>query len=471
MKRKICFLIFIILLIKLSLFATSYIAIYDSLVFENNIIEFNLMHNNFNGVVVWGTSKLMSSLLTMYEKTNDEKYIKNFIVLAENIISKENKKKNLIDSDGKKRRGWQTGSRYLFSKPTIFYDNNKNPSLKITAIGYGHNDKVYITITNNEKNFDLTVLNKDTNKTKTFKGLTQNSIEDIINTNLSPSSIIKVKKLGDSLPQKVVEYKLPSNKITLTTFHNPRILTPLTRFCYIIKKYNLIKYKRYVSKFIPFVKEVEESYQNLWIDNDTTGYYIIEKDIPTFYAGLEVPNNILSDHGRLYLYMFLFTQDSIYKNKLKKIYNHIKNEFYYNNGKVLFNYTYGSYYNGWKNSKVYNYEDYEGFKRVEDNSHFCSTIDFIIDCYENNLFFDELDINNLKKILRQSLKDNYMSYSINGNGDDRYSYAGGYYIRIPDISDEYIRKIIDIYEKRYTNTQFCFIINGWANIIKVINDK
>lgn len=421
---------------KYKLFSTSkqkIVATYDNLL--NNYNNGNALKDvdNTCGVLTWGESYVLKSLLEMYKATKNTKYIDKFIEHADTVLSHRSDKLGIKDWEGKLRKGWLTNSEFTLGMPIILKDSNGNPSLEIQPVRFAYNNQTEIKVTPdmNNYNFNITVSNPQDNKTpKSYTNLTMNKVEQIINEdNQGQFALIRVKKLCTNIPALTTIMNPTTAKVALHGHHTAVILAPYAEFNYLVKSNpNLAKYKNKADKYQKAIIESMDDYENTWVDKGNYGYYIFEKGIPFWSDGVEEPYNANSYAGKVFLYLYLSTGEEKYKARANKIANLIKKGLIKEpNGSYVWYYWFGHPSNGWnKETNISkNLSFYPPNKAMEDTSHAQSVISFINDCYENNLFFKKEDIKALvntfnKNILLNKVSKPFLSDTVNGKGKGNY---------------------------------------------------
>ena len=407
-------------------FAKSYKSVYDSLIFQVKVADYLLTADNLEGHIIWRETPIVESLLNMYEKTRDVKYLDYGAKHVATIMKKENLLAGRPDSDGVMRRGWQTGAHYTFSLKDTLYDENGSAFLEIQGIRRADNNFTTVEFRpTGDAGFTLVVKNDKNKYTKEYDDLTVDNVEGTINQKIGFDSYLVVRKLGKSIAQTPITKRLVPQRVTLTTFHTPKILSALIRFVVIVREAQLAEYQPLADELSDFAREIVTSYDNLW---NKKGYIINHPKLAYAFAGVEVPFNILADHGRCYLYMYLVTQDEKYLKRLDKISDFIFKSYREKDGKLIIPYAYGKFYSGWTNCDKYHYRNHSGSKHLEDNSHYTAQIMFIYDMMKYEYGYIDTFRDKVLTLLQQSLRQDGISYYIDGSGDRTFNPAAGFYI-------------------------------------------
>ena len=433
--------------------------------------------NNIAGGIVWGEAYILESLLEMYEATKDTSYLAIFIEHANAVYNNRDDKAGIKDHLGNVGIGWLTGGQFTLGKPIIVLDDIQLPSLKLQAVRYGNNNRTSFSIDNNldDKSFSIEVWNDKIGAKRVYSELTMQNIEEKINKNLSPSSLLMVRSLGKNIPTKVISRRFKTFKTRLKSFHNPIICTPYVRFAVLVDKYHLGKYKDKAKLYSQFAEECAESYLYLWKDELTTGYFLVEDNKYFWMSNLPVPHNILSANGTFFLYLYLATGKGIYKNIFEKIGSKIRLSITKNSsGKITQNYAYGKLYNGWEDWSESIYKNYIGSKHIEDNPHFSHTMRFIWEAQKHFNLFDKTVLHSLTAIFNSSYSMESLSHKVDGTGVKSFSNeAAGAFSLLGIMDHSIVDKCFLIYKKNYVDSQKGVVLLGWArlaNMSKQIND-
>ncbi|TFB13062.1 hypothetical protein E3V33_03340 [Candidatus Marinimicrobia bacterium MT.SAG.4] len=427
---------------------------------------------------MWGEAYILESLLEMYEATKDTSYLAIFIEHANAVYNKRDDKASIKDHLGNVGVGWLTGGQFTFGKPITILDDIQLPSLKLQAVRYGNNNRTSFSIDNNldDKSFSIEVWNDKIGAKRVYSELTMQNVEEKINTNLSPSSLIMVRSLGINIPARVISRRFKTFKTQLKSFHNSIICTPFVRFFVLVDKYNLGKYKDKAKLYSQFAEECAESYLYLWKDELTTGYFLVEDNKYFWMSNLPVPHNILSANGTFFLYLYLATGNELYKNIFEKIASKISLSITKNSsGKIIQNYAYGKTYDGWKNWSGSIYKNYIGSKHIEDNSHFSHTMRFILEAQKHFNLFDNIVLQSLVEIFYSSYSMVNLSHKVDGTEVKSFSNeAAGAFSLLGIMDHSIVDKCFLIYKKNYVDSQKGVVLLGWArlaNMSKQISDK
>ena len=434
--------------------------------------------NNIAGGIVWGEAYILESLLEMYEATLDTSYLWIFLEHANDVYNNRDDKAGNKDHLGNVGIGWLTGGQYTLGKPIIILDDIQLPSLKLQAVRYGNNNRTSFSIDNNldDKSFSIEVWNDKIGAKRVYDDLTMENVEKKINKNLSPSSLLMVRSLGNNIPARVRSRRFKTFKTRLRSFHNPIICTPFVRFSILVDEYNLSAFKDKAILFLHFAEECAESYLYLWKDEPTTGYFIVEDDDSFWMPNLPVPYNILSANGTFFLYLYLATSNEIYKNIFEKIGSKISLSITRNSsGKIVQNYAYGKLYNGWEEWNESIYKNYKGSKHLEDNSHFSLTLRFILEVQKHFNLFDKTVLHSLIAIFHTSYSMENLSHKVDGTGVKSFSNEpAGAFSMLGILDNSIIDKCFLIYKNNYVDFQKGVVLLGWArltNMSKQISDK
>ena len=446
-------------------------SIYDSLLYSWNDGSALKDANNLAGNLAWGESYVMESFLEMYEATQDTSYLLLFIDHADAVYNSRDDKSGLEDWRGVTDIGWLTNGPFTLGKPIVIPDSSGSASIELQAIRYGNNHKTYFSIEHQDavNTFSIKVWNDRIGKNILFPDLSIENIEEKINNSLSPSSLIKARIIGKNIPIEVKSEQFKTYKIRLKSFHTPLICSPFAQFAYIIQKYHLFSFNRKAVQYLQFAEECANSYIDLWVEDNSTGYFMVDRSIAYWMSNLPVPHNVLSANGTFYLYLYLSTNNSLYKNILQKlaikIQSGLRKE---SSGKIVMDYAYGATYRGWNDTNRFIYENYLGSKHIEDNSHFSITTRFIVSAKNNLNLFDDAVLEDLVYIFNTSYNNGKISFKIDGTGyRPKSNESAGSYSLLGQLDSLIYKNCYNIYKKQYSQTKTGVVLLGWAQLTRM----
>ncbi|RMG68366.1 MAG: hypothetical protein D6715_02485, partial [Calditrichaeota bacterium] len=398
-------------------------------ILQNPSLEAQVMNiDNQKGSIAWAKVFYMEALLNMYEITGETAYLNHFLRHARDLMRQENKFAGRLDFDGKLRRGWQTNYAYTFSKPVLLRDGTGRAVLRLQGKRWGQNNftQVRVTVTEGDR-IAFHVTNRAAGYKQTLGPFSLAELKRWAPSTDHMSRFLTVTVLGDRLPASDTVLTFQSEPVTLTTFHNGRILVPLLRFVDLVRSNALPAFQASSDSIFQFCQEVFAAYDSLW---QPQGYYINEPGIPFAYAGLPVPYNILADHGRSFIYFYRLTGDHRFLQRIAQITLRIFLEFRREDGKWIFHYAFGPLFDGWKegDSHRYAYPRFEGARRMEDISHFKSTVIYVYELLRHDMgYFNGLR-NTIIQVLDQVFQANRFAYYLDGSGNRIVSDAAGTFV-------------------------------------------
>ena len=181
--------------------------------------------------------------------------------------------------------------------------------------------------------------------------------------------------------------------------HSGMILYPIVRLAFILKAGGVHHLNLQRENFITKAEETVLYHEFQW--NNETGCYEFREDAAFLsYPGESLPFNQQAAFGRVLLFLYLFTENELYKNRAIKLVDFIKENFQLNNEAY-----------GWQYRNT-------PFSRVEDIGHAGLIIDFLALCHKYNIAVTDVDIQRLvstykKNVFRFNTKP---SRYINGTG-------------------------------------------------------
>ena len=427
--------------------------------------------DNLAGHIVWGESYVMESLLEMYLATMEKLYLLKFIEHADAVNNNRDDIIGNLDWQDQIDFGWLTDGHFTLGIPITISDTRGKPSIELQAIRYGNNNNTYFSVKHKRESnsFSIKVWNDKIKKVQNFNNLTMDNVEDIVNKSITPSSMLKIRRTGNSRPKEVEKRRFKTHKTRLISIHSPIICSPFARFSYLIEKYNLSEFNVKAKEYLNIAEECAASYLRFWVEDDVRGYFIVKKNNAFWMSGLPVPHNILSANGILYLYLYLNTNNNEYQDKIIKISNTLKRGFSGSpTSEIKFHYAYGRLFSGWKDRNMSLYPNFLGSKHVEDNMHFSFTLRFIIESHQLLGLFDRVYIDNLLHIFKTSYRRDNISYYTDGSGGTQNAnQSAGTYVLLGTFEHHIFDQCSFIYQRDYRNLEAGYVLLGWARMTRM----
>gem|GEM_PF-4895469 len=230
------------------------------------------------------------------------------------------------------------------------------------------------------------------------------------------------------------------------------------------------KYGQVSHTYLEEVKKIIREHDDEWVDNeDGTGYYVISKGAPVWCNGVGEPHNHQLALGKCLLLLYDITKDDAYKEKAGKMAELLKKSMSYDvkSDSYSWYYWYGEASSGWRNEENRYPHIFKGNKVFENISHASITIDFVVNAYEQGLFFNKEDVKRFcNTFLVSCYKGNgKFSKGVNGLGaaNDMYKFSSAQWV----ILSPYNRKIYEICEKTFNdinNNQNNYLTETSANL-------
>ena len=182
--------------------------------------------------------------------------------------------------------------------------------------------------------------------------------------------------------------------------HSGMILYPIIRLAYILKADGVHDFESQQENFISRAEETVLYHEFQW--NNETGCYEFREDAAFLsYPGEALPFNQQTAFGRVLLFLYLLTENELYKKRAIKLVDFIKENF--NLKEEAYSWQY-------RNAP---------FSRVDDIGHAGLVIDFLALCYKYNIAVTDVDIQRLiytykKNVFRFNSKP---ARYINGTGE------------------------------------------------------
>lgn len=254
--------------------------------------------------------------------------------------------------------------------------------------------------------------------------------------------------------------------------HSGNITHPMAKFAALVKKdlslqnevspdggrYGGMLYIDIANDLIARIEETLNYHEDQWEESGNMGWYRIRcgSNVPLKHFCVKVPLNYLGSIGRIFVLMYVATDDSKYLDKIYKIANYMKS-------RTTFDPTTGS--------MKWTYWEYNTLR--EDLSHGGVTLAFPYECYKNNITYNGTEIYDfdyMKGYARTFTKDVYRKPLELNNGvdyDDFYFdfkhnqqplgkvWGGGYYcaawLPYSEFDYEIYQSIADLFTSKVYN--------------------
>ena len=375
-----------------------FVRVYDRLLAY--VLSRGLFHypNNRQGRVAWNTAYFLDSLLNMFLLTGNTHYLDVFVAYGDEVLRARDDMVGRSDFTGRARPGWQTNAYYTLGQPYVLPAASGAPALRVQGIHlFGNNRTVVRVISEDEGHFTLEVSNdfrRTTPDEVRYRGLTMDTVEQVVNAHLSPWDYIRVQRLG-SAPPAPGSYPLRHTyPVVLHGEHTPGINAPFVRFAAIVRRRGLRAYQEEARLYLQNALESYQDYAALWRTDASGGYFIFDPQAPFWCAGCPVPYNGLALHGRFLLWLSQATGEDAYRQQALALAHRLRLAMKITpEGTLRMSYWYGTPFQGW--SSVEDgptnrlYAQSRPFAASEDVSHFTFTLRFLLDALDQGWPLDE----------------------------------------------------------------------------------
>lgn len=452
---------------------------YDFLLNSTRFGDVLLYSDNLNGRIVWNEAYFMESLLNMYEATSDQRYLDIFIKHADHVLSIRDDRAGRPDYAGRLRPGWQTGSYYTLGIPVIIPDEEGKPSLEVQAVRSAGNDHTVVEILPDEDQQFTLIARNDFRRIEPivviFENLTLETAEKVINANLTPASLIRVRSIGDAPPIRGVWPLNETYRMVLHELHTPIIGTPLLRFSDLVfREKNLSSYRQKAEEYVHAFEESAKDYESSWRQDPEGGFFIFEPGGKYWASGLEVPYNALSANGRFFLLLYRTTGDIQYLERANALARKVRaGMIFHPDGTMTMPYWVRDSlpFKGWKNrtSNPVNglYPECSPNLATEDISHFTLTLRFMVEAWQMGVVFEDEDLEAVARTFKERLwrpssvmagelcdpdwrKGFYLAHNLDGKSH-AYDYAAATFALLSRWDATILSHALEVYRSRYSN--------------------
>lgn len=471
--------------------------VYDNLLKATSFGESLLYHDNSTGRIVWNEVQFMESLLNMYELTKDRRYLELFIKHADHVLQVRDDRAERPDYAGRLRPGWQTGSYYTLGVPVIIPDEQGKPALEVQGIHRnGNNHTIIEIIVEGNDQFTLLVRNDFRRAIPLevrFQNLTLENAESVVNKDLSPDSWIRIKVLGNSLPQQGVYPLTETYRMVVHELHTPIIGVPFLRFADMVFRDPVLSaYQSLAQGYVQALEESFRDYQNSWREDADGGYFVFEPGGKFWASGLPVPYNGLSANGIFLLWLWRVTGNADYLEKAAALARKIRAGItFLSDGTMTMPYWVKDSlpYTGWEDMSaalvngLYTRSDPD--PATEDISHFSLTLRFMVEAWQEGLVFQEDDLKTAARTFSAKIwkpsrakadelcdldwrKGFYLAQNLDGKSQ-AYDYAIASFALLAHWEPSILDQALEVYSARYKDIQ-CIDVNylygevmlGWS---------
>lgn len=451
--------------------------IYDDLLEQTSFGRTLLYSDNLTGRIVWNEAQFMESLLNMYELTKDMNYLELFVEHADHVLQARDDRAGRLDYAGRSRPGWQTGGYYTLGVPVIVPDEQGRPALEIQGVHMSGNDHTVVEIIRDDnEHFTLVVCN-DFRRSESleviFENLTMETVEVMVNADLSPASWIRVWVMGNSPPLSGEWALTETYRMVLHELHTPIIGVPFLRFADLVfRDSKLATYQTKAEEYVQALEESFRDYADSWREDGEGGYFVFEPGGKSWSSGLPVPYNGLSANGRFLLWLWRVTGNRDYLEKTASLAKKVRAGMtFLPDGTMTMPYWVKDSlpYTGWEGMSADPvnglYLRLEPDRATEDVSHFSLTLHFMVEAWQMGVVFQDDDLKAVVGTLTERLwkpttpetedlcdadwrKGFYLAHNLDGNGR-AYDYAIATFALLSRWEPSLFERALEVFRARY----------------------
>lgn len=471
--------------------------IYDHLLAATSFGQDLLYEDNLTGRIVWNEAQFMESLVNMYEATHNRRYLEIFLEHAEHVLQVRDDHAGRLDYAGRLRPGWQTGGYYTLGIPVVIPDDRGSPAIEVQGVHTAGNDSTVVEIIEeDDRHFMLVVRNNFRRKEPvvvSYGGLTLETAEETVNADLSPSSWVRIRVVGNALPHPGIYPLGETYRMVIHELHTPIIGIPFLKFADLVfRSPELTAYQSRAEKYVHAFEQSFQDYSNLWREDMEEGYFVFEPGGKFWASGLTVPYNGLSANGRFLLWLWRVTGNTNYLEKATALARKIRAGItFLPDGTLTIPYWVKDSlpYVGWKDSTTDPanslYIQCNPDRATEDISHFSLTLRFMVEAWQMGVVFEEADLNAItrtfvKRIWKPSgakidelcdpdpAKGFFLAHNLDGKSI-AYDYAIGTFALLSRWEPSMLARALEVYGARYKNVDcldidylYGEIMLGWS---------
>jgi len=455
--------------------------VYDELLRATSFGKSLLYNDNLIGRIVWNEAQFMESLLNMYEATKNRQYLDIFVEHADHVLQMRDDHAGRPDYAGRLRPGWQAGGYYTLGVPVIIPDEQGRPSIEVQGIHRAGNNHTTVEISHEEGGrFTLLIRNdfrRSTPLEVKFEGLTFDTVEEIVNANLSPDSWVRVRVVGSAPPASGVWPLKETYRMVIHELHTPIIGVPFLKFADLVfRNPELAIYQPKAEKYVQAFEESFRDYANSWREDSEGGYFVFEPGGKLWVSGLPVPYNGLSANGRFLLWLWRVTGNADYLRKATALARKVRAGItFLPDGTMTMPYWVKESlpYTGWEDrhggpvSGLYTRFDSD--RATEDVSHFTLTLRFVVEAYHMGVIFQEEDLRAIARTFVKRLwkplnakneelcdsdwrKGFFLAHNLDGKSR-AYDYAIATFALLSRWEPAILTRALEVYESRYKDVR------------------
>jgi hypothetical protein len=196
------------------------------------------------------------------------------------------------------------------------------------------------------------------------------------------------------------------------------ISRPILNFALVVTKQALHSFDS-IAKYYTSEAEKTITYHIKESWSPIRGVFYFPKGSPEPNDGANVPMNYSAQTGSDMILLHKLTGKIYYKNFAELLADSLKKNLSFVDSCYIWNYWGGQGDRGWteKDSVSINTPRYGGHKCIEDIGHAGIDIEFIVDCYENDILFSKQDVSRIINTYKKKInKGTYNAYNLSGSG-------------------------------------------------------
>ncbi len=400
-----------------------------------------MTNTNDAGQYAWGESYLMLAYVTMYEASDDTRYLDEFVEHANAVVDRTDEARRVRDYRGKSLPAWRCGGIYTIGALNL-KGRGGRPVIKVLGTYWHSNSATTISVFRGStwRTFGIMVRNPS-GRDEVYRNLSvdarsPNYFARRVN---GVSSFIRLRGLvrgargGFDNPSSLRSTHLvPLNYIFGA--HTGLIAYPLARFARIVEVQPGLKarYGTEAGRYLVAARRALAVHEDEWTDARSYGYYKFRRGAPVWADGVELPFNQNLAMGRLILELYRATREQAYKVRAAKLAALFKRNLALDqNGAFLWNYWWGRGVRGWvpKNSPSLYTLSFAGGARSEDLPHAALDVDFVHEAAAEatGMPFSQANLVTFANTFHANMtgSSGKLSLYVNGNGVVPSSELGG----------------------------------------------
>lgn len=393
------------------------------------------------GSLSWGASLVGRSYLRMYEKTANEKYLRGFVGIGEQILLARDDARGVADYLGVSGPVWRSGRPYTTNSIAFSCGALEVPCIEVRA-----KQSTHLELRNTSHGataFDISFLPHPQGPAiASFGGVntrlgTETNLKTVLTAQhwKSPQAAAVISHDGCMvcLPEPGI-YEL-EEKFYAPAVHVSQICTALLEFSRMVcmEQGLSARYGEYSARYVEAAIAALNTYEPDYRVREEGGYYIIPADAPHDFEGTDAPQNHNMSMALCFLLLFRITGKEIYKTRAAELLRTFRNSqvedletgsrrlvwSYFIPGLQNYSGYHGDALSRWRDSRTPN-------TRMEDMSHAVLAVEAAVEAFHQGVEVTARDLQGMANTFVEADASGSLSNYVDGSaGYGKYDNIAG----------------------------------------------